>query len=141
VSAPGKVLTTYNEGPRTINADDAATVYENGLEAGTTYGFGYWGLVTKWPAREDSWDKRELEHPSVTALRNGVAVSLWEHEDNNDEAEGGTVHELTAAALLEGIAAVAEKRGVAPWALVDNCDGPDADLCIQFALFKEERYA
>lgn len=55
--------------------------------------------------------------------------------------DGGAIHELTAAKLIEGITKVANIRGEAPWHLVDNIDGPASDLCIQYALFGEEKYA
>ncbi|MES2367588.1 MAG: hypothetical protein V4563_17060 [Pseudomonadota bacterium] len=132
-------LTDYKSGARTIKADDAATVYEAGLEAGTTYGFGYWGLVMSEGSVKPTDDVREIEHPTVTALRNGRKVQFWEHEDQDDEKVGPR-HYLTAAKLIEGIKKCAELRGEAAWALVDDCDGPTADACIQYALFNEEKY-
>jgi hypothetical protein len=129
------------EGKRVIDTADAADVLQTGVDAGITYGFGYWGYVVQFPPNAPGNSRRKHETGWAAAFRQGEPVKIWEHEENEHISEGGKVFQVSAKRLLRGIRLVADEDGRAPWWIVDNCDGAMADRCLQFAIFGEERYS
>ncbi len=130
---------TRGEGPREISTLDAVSVLESGVNAGVTYGFGYWGEIVRWgkPTGKplDKWEEEYAQ-----AFREGKPVVINEHNDS-DLPEYGQRHQMGLKRLLRGIALYAHHAGLAPWKVIDECDGPTADLCIQYAIFGEEKYS
>ena len=119
------------DGQRTIDKLDASVVFQTGQEAGYVYGFGYWGRVEGHEGGEGKLAKYEL--PEAHAIRTGGSALIWEHgEEFADPKQGGTIHKLNAEMLITGINYLAKLRKQEPWEIVDNCDGADADLCVQF---------
>lgn len=107
----------------TVNAvsltDEAAhTIFETAIEAGHTYGFGYWAELKRTDEKEGRI----------------VRIVLHEHEKASDKL---AARMLDRAQLEIGLAKLLSAGVPLP---EDYPDGPAAELILQYAMFGEQVY-
>lgn len=122
----------------TLTSEDIMNVACAAFEGGR-FGIAYWCNEIR-VTKEATEPRPEKEYwtKSLWAVGHDGEVKLREF----DETTGKLVkwHTLTSKKLAKGIALAAEKFGKSVRVFVDNCDGPDADEAIQFAVFGKAIY-
>jgi hypothetical protein len=103
-------------------------ILQTAIDAGHTFGFGYWGQIVK-----------ANRNPNTGLL---TSVEIVEHDPTPDP-DHLIQHTVWIRSLRNGILkALAEDQGKWRGALFDDdaLDGPLAELLIQYAMFGEQVY-
>lgn len=113
---------------RVYLTDEAAhRIFETAIDAGITYGFGYWGELVR------------MTHAADNRI---VAIVIKEHEASEGNA-APVSKRLTRAHLERGIVASFNDNdnGVARKIFDDHAiDGPLCELVLQYAMFGKQVY-
>ena len=139
-------ITDYNDAlavlrfaQRTCNIknEDINNILCSAFESGR-FGIAYWCddyRVTQKPPV-----KVKKDDPNYYAVAAGGELEIHEYDENEANDAPGVWHKLDHALVIKGIMLAAEDCNKTVRAFVDDCDGPGADLVLQFAVFDEQKY-
>lgn len=99
-------------------------IFETAIDAGHTYGFGYWADI--------KWAEMKVVHQIEPEGADPQIVGIVLHERDEPHRKMS----LDKATLEAGIA----KMLSAGCSLDDDLDGPTAELILQYAMFGEQVY-